>query len=613
MKLNYKNRKSDGPKLGQIVAKDLRKQTKHCFAKPTPRPEVSPLVLELPGKKLTDEGCMSMIEGLIETLQLRDGVSANRLEELHLSGNDLTTASLRALSPIFKLAEFDLLDLDLSDNKITIKTDEEVADWAFFLDSLRCCRALRRIDLSRNDLSGARGLECFVRVYAKQPVVDPLELEEWKEYKANEEDKKATDPEADSMATITERSRKMSLSSSATGSMEFMSRGTVLKRRQGLRSIPYIILAECSLTDSGALFLSYFLEKHFYPQQLMLPLKSGPQATQLDEYNEKSRCWGVVYLPNDALTDNGLKLLEKAEEARAEFAGIEEEEHPTNGSTESFVLVENQEADDSSTPSEPRRSPTLPSFKRRTHDNSKRHGGLDIENYRKKIQRSTLEQSGYDSVDLWRCGLKMLAYARVVMFGRAQEEHSPLPVVDRMEPIMQMMSTYLNAASASAPTITPCAPSSTGTIAPSLAATAHSITPCALTSTNLNVPSLPVTECSITPQPPLDYTAVTTLNGSGGKSNLPRTTIPTIFEEDDRHERDTCLPGELPEEIWQQITLQAAGGENVLSEHQQKAIISYARSNTASELEKGDLGKTEAAQLWWILERMGCLAYEVRT
>ncbi|KAK7605641.1 hypothetical protein IWX49DRAFT_244814 [Phyllosticta citricarpa] len=580
MKLNYKNRKSDGPKLGQIVTKDLRKQTKQCFAKPTPRPEVSPLILELPGKNLTDEGCLFMIEGLAETLEARGGVSANRLEELHLSGNKLTTSSLRALAKIIKLAELELLDLDLSNNSITVKNDQEALDLTFFLESIRNCRVLRRLNLSHNDMSGPRAFESLARVYAKQPVVEPLELDEWMGSDTSDEDK-ATD--ADSTGTLTERTRKLSLCA------EHMSQGTYLKRRQGLRAVPYIILNDCSLTDSGALFLSYALEKHYFPPQLMCPLKAGPQATQLDDYQDKSGCWGIVYLPNDALTDIGLNLLDKAEDARREFTGIEEEMAyiPGNGSQESFVMVNGQQPDEDegSTPLSRdalrRMSNALDHLRRRpTQDHRKHSVGLDIENYRKKIQRSTLEQCGYDSVDLWRSALKMLAYARV-MFNHAQDEHSPLPVVDRL-PIIQLMDTHMNG---------PCTTASSQEHAP----------PAATTASSANSESKPL------------HTTYPVLQCKGAKSICQRTTIPTILEENDGFERDPNLLGELPEDLWQGITLLAAGGADILSEQQQKAVIYYARDKTSDELEKGDLGKPEAAQLWWILQRMGCLAYEMRT
>lgn len=282
-----------------------------------------------------------MIEGLVETLKTRDGVSANKLEELHLTGNQLTTVSLRALAPVIELARFELTDIDLSDNCISVKTDQEAQDWEIFLQSFYGSRVLRRLDLSRNSLDGPRAFEILDRVYSKQPPVDPTQLEELGGYGNGQEF--GVDSSSD-LLELTNRARDMSITSATDESpavQDFMSAGTVLKRREGLRAVPYIILSETGMTDAGALYFSYILQKHYYPQQLMCPMRPGPQAAQLDEYRHRNNCWGLVYLPNDKLTDTGRRLLEKAEDSRSEFTGIEEDmaELQYSGSVESFVVV----------------------------------------------------------------------------------------------------------------------------------------------------------------------------------------------------------------------------------------------------------------------------------
>lgn len=324
-------RRSDGPKLGQIVAKDLRKQTKHGLT--------SPVILELDGKNLTDDGCLAMVNGLEETLRTHDGQSANRLEELHLTGNQLTTTSLRALAPIIDLARFDLADLDLSGNNISVKTENEARDWEIFLKAFCGCRVLRRIDLSRNSLDGPRAFEIFERVYSQQPPVDPTQLERNGSESGTES--------AGDLAELTNRTRNLSITSPTDDPSIFsdaMSAGTVLKRREGLRAIPYIILNDTGMTDAGALYFSYALQKHYFPQQLMCPLRPGPQATQLDEYRQSNHCWGLIYLPNNGLTDTGRRLLEKAEDSRSEFTGIEEDMAELSDSVGSFVVVAAKQA-----------------------------------------------------------------------------------------------------------------------------------------------------------------------------------------------------------------------------------------------------------------------------
>lgn len=94
-----------------------------------------------------------------------------RLEELCLTNNRLSATSLQALSSIIRLASYDLRDLDLSENNITIETETEVAIWEDFLTSFENCCLLRRIDISGNTL-GPRAFEVMTRVYAKQEAVD---------------------------------------------------------------------------------------------------------------------------------------------------------------------------------------------------------------------------------------------------------------------------------------------------------------------------------------------------------------------------------------------------------------------------------------------------------
>ncbi|KAL1630215.1 hypothetical protein SLS54_001075 [Diplodia seriata] len=591
MKLNYKN--------------DLRKQTKHCFAKDEPRPEPSPLMLDLDGKNLTDEGLLAMVEGLKETLDTRDGISANKLEELHLKGNQLTTTSLRALAPVIELARFELVDIDLSDNNISVKTSEEASDWETFLKAFGTCRMLRRIDLSGNRLDGPRPFEILDRVYSQQPPVDPTQLEDTETYGIDQE------PEMESNSDITEltnRSRNINIASATDDPPlvnDNMSAGTVLKRREGLRAIPYIILNDTAMTDAGALFFSYILQRHFYPQQLMCPLKPGPQAAQLDEYRHRNHCWGLVYLPNENLTDTGLRLLGKAEDARSEFAGIIDD-HGLTDSIGSFVMVDAKQAnsglryvttschdisesgkslDPLSNTMSHRRVSNASSLRRRADsaaEPGKKHAiALDIENYRKKIQRNILEELDYDSIDLWRCAVKMLTYAKVVMLGHEQGDDSPLPQVDRADPIMQMMQTHLFACHMTA------IPSAHGD------------------------PVLAVT--GTTPEfTQLDVDAWPSLPTPAGKSAPQRATIPVAIREENGYERDSDLLGEIPEHVWKDILVQAAGGHQILSNAQQNAIVGYARGRTTVTLEKSELGKPRPFKLWWILERMGCLAYETK-
>lgn len=124
------------------------------------------------GKALTDEGFIQFASALVEALNYSDGQGrCTRLEELCLKNNDLSLASLQALTPIIRLACYDLRDLDLSANRIHINTEDEVAIWEQFLTSFEKCCVLRRLDLSENGL-GSRGFETLLRVYVKERPID---------------------------------------------------------------------------------------------------------------------------------------------------------------------------------------------------------------------------------------------------------------------------------------------------------------------------------------------------------------------------------------------------------------------------------------------------------
>ncbi|KAF2137001.1 uncharacterized protein K452DRAFT_236556, partial [Aplosporella prunicola CBS 121167] len=557
-------RKSEGPKLGRIVAKDLRKQTTHCFGKQPPRPEVSPLDLELPGKKLTDEGCLAMVEALAQTLEMRDGVSANKLQSLNLSGNELTTVSLQALAAIIKLAAFDLTDLDLSNNKITVKTNKEAEEWEAFLQSFSECRVLRRIVFSGNDLSGSRPFEILTRVYAKQMPVDPTELEDTQEHSESD----------DALEDITNQTRSVNIdvAREEPKMTASLSDATFLKRRQGLRAVPYMVFDDANMTDSGALYLSYILAMHYPPQYLMCPLRAGPQATQLDEYNQRNHCWGIVYLPNTGFTEVGQSVLSLAEDARADFAGVEPDldQGKVNASSESFQFVNAKQGGSD--------------ISQNYTDPTKKHSpNMDIDNYRKKIQRAIIGDVGYDSVDMWRMALTMLAYARVVMLGKEPDEDSLLPGVTSHDPVHAYASKMM------------------------------------ATTTVPGEPILAITGVSDKPSAPqvIDYTSLPRASGHPNKPSPPSdhwkdypqtSNVSSVIEADNR---DSGLSGDLPEALWQQILAEATGCQGVLSDVQQKNIIRYARDPATTAFEQQGKSKPESAQLLLILDAMGCLEYKL--
>lgn len=121
---------------------------------------------------MTSEGLYEVASALTKSISYEDdNGKVVRLEELCLRDNKLEIRSLPHLSQIISLAAHDLRDLDLSENVITVTTDDEVRLWEDFLTSFSDCCVLRRIDLSGNPL-GHRAFEVLARVYGRQKSVD---------------------------------------------------------------------------------------------------------------------------------------------------------------------------------------------------------------------------------------------------------------------------------------------------------------------------------------------------------------------------------------------------------------------------------------------------------
>jgi len=149
--------------MGMLVQKDIMKRISNAKNQITAKDSSLELILQ--GKNLDDDGFALVCEALIEAIQ----VGAIHLEELNLSGNALTTASLRPLSAVIK-SQPGLKDLDLSKNNITVATGEDAKIWKMFLQSFENSRCLRRMDLSTNPLRD-KAMEVFLSVYSSQPPI----------------------------------------------------------------------------------------------------------------------------------------------------------------------------------------------------------------------------------------------------------------------------------------------------------------------------------------------------------------------------------------------------------------------------------------------------------
>ncbi|KAF2841830.1 hypothetical protein M501DRAFT_1013218 [Patellaria atrata CBS 101060] len=601
VKLNYANRKSEGVKLGQIVAKDMSKKAETFWSKSTSIKDSSPLELNLAGRKLGADGVQEVVEGLQEALTDQSGAGCFRLEELNLSGNDITTAMLPTLAQIIRIVPSDLRDLDLSGNKICVKTEEDAHNWEIFLYSFRNCHVVRRIDFSGNQLFGPKPFEVLLRVYSNHPTIDAAGLAPVQTLFSNPENHS---PGA-SVSEVSDLGKQMqSLSIKVPDEQAENPRASV--KRQGLRSIPYLVFSDVSMTDSGALHYSQILERHYHPQQLMRGVKPSSLATVYDEYHKKTQCWGLIHFPNGTLTATGEKLLYHAEAVRQSLSRFADEglgsllaQVTSTGTAytssleasqrRSSVAERNQRLSSNLT-SHQRHSSTIPAGSgpagSYSEDPSLPNEDIlateeQLVSVRKRIERIMMAEGQLSEVQLWRSSLRLLVLSRV-MFAKI----GPTP-----KSTSGGVSTY-----ASDLVVAP-SPSSTPIFA--------------ITSTS-NQP----TYASVT-----EYGSVTEFNKRkkqpsptkvGPKGAPVKSTVRAKIVVGSGGISDPGLPMQLPMKVWRQIILCAAKGEGVVSEEQQDRIIAYAQDRASLEIERGFANKNDSIRMWRILEAIGCLTYQVR-
>lgn len=534
---------------------------------------------------MTDEGLAEVVGGLHVALSHRDGPSCFTLEELNLANNDLTTKSLRALAPIIRLSSCHLKDLDLSGNRIAIVETTEADAWEAFLESFKHCCGMRRLVLSNNNLSGTTALEIFSRIYSRHPAIylDQLAIP----------DHVTT---GDNTGHISEATVEADKAKGRGGHSESIiedwrmsiTQGTMIPRACGLRSIPYIILSDIQMDDAGALWLSYVLENHHTPENLMDPVRPGPVSTTLQEYEEKTTCLGLVYLPNKRLSGSGLKLLQTAELVRQGLVESDDEmESPDDSSfirspssnfgtprsasleflTQATANISNRRVSISTTGS---------GIKRRVSgaspEKSRKHAAFDLTSLRKKIQRTTIEGAGQGDVVLWTTALKMNSYSRLFLSNMPQQD--PVAPGASAQAIKSLINKHqertLN----------------------------FRYTHERQTSRNV------ILEDRFARQRP---------SGPNKENKASRFDKWIKILEARGEYRANENPGRLPRSVWYKIILYAVDSNRIMDDRQRQKMLRYGSDIKTLALELETLGKGKSHQIWHVLDTTGCLEYEVKS
>lgn len=424
-KFDCTNRRNEGVDLGKSIGdaalKELEKTKKDAARQVSKARKVSTgsltggeneitgvhsIDLVAPSKALTDEGVAAMVEGLHAAMKSGNSTASVALEGLNLRDNKLTTRAMATLAPVIDLAQNELKTVVLSDNNITVTSDEEAKQWETFLTAFRSCKTLRRLDLSGNLELGARALEIFCKVHCNEPAIDPIALGGDRSVYTLDETEESDD-------------NKSAATDEPEGSLDWMTSGVMLRRRCGLRSIPYISFQNVGINDTGALWLSYILEDHYFPNQLVSELNAAPATSSIDAYRQGLVEGGIDWSGyKGSLGRDGLSLLNKTEAAR---------KHSTLSDTDSLLATSPMATSTKSL--QPRRHSRAIIGDRRSSirsihtDDGGEHEMSEVESMRKRIQRHIIEDRGIASVDLWKAALQIVTTSRKLAYIAAPIAH----------------------------------------------------------------------------------------------------------------------------------------------------------------------------------------------
>lgn len=417
-KFDCTNRRNEGVDLGKSIGdaalKGLEKTKKDAVRQAGKARKVSTgsltggenevtgvhsIDLVAPSKALTDDGVAAMVEGLHAAMQAGTSTASVALEGLNLRDNKLTTRALATLAPVIDLAQNELKTIVLSDNNITVTSETEASEWETFLTAFKSCKTLRRLDLSGNPELGARALEIFSKVHCNEPTIDPIALGGDRSVYTLDETQESDD-------------NKSATTDEGEGSLDWMTSGVMLRRRCGLRSIPYISFQNIGINDTGALWLSYILEDHYYPNQLVSEINAAPATSPVDAYRQGAVEGGIDWSGfQGSLGKDGLSLLTKTEIARKQT---------TNSETNS--LLAGSPLATSTKSLQPRRLSRASVGERRSSvrsihtDDGGEHELSEVESIRKRIQRHIIEARGVTSVGLWKAALQIVTTSRKLAY-----------------------------------------------------------------------------------------------------------------------------------------------------------------------------------------------------
>jgi hypothetical protein len=351
---------------------------------------------------------------------------------------------------------------------------------------------------------------------------------------------------------------------------------TELKRyscTRGLRSIPYLIISNISMTSGSAVLLSTTLTMHRPPERLLAYLPGGKALTLPDS----ARCSkGIVWLPNETLGSPARELLKMTEKL---------------GRAGSDIESEGNLYDDT----DPLRFPG-PSHGAVDVQQRQMRKKLDLEYTRltKRVRIDVLNSEGVHSAEIWSAALKMMVWCRAILLDdRDRHLGEGLQVGGRaMDHEHQMMNPDAHESE-----IGPFHPGTENfdTHFPSL----RNKTGSSSTSTS---PLRKKDTTNITTTLPF-HPKLPSSGSAKGLNHVASNSTPHL------QSRKQNWRFDLPMDVWCQIIALSVGAEGILDRAQQRQIMSYATNWDSLAQEMSVQGAPDYQQIWKILESVGCFTY----
>ena len=393
----------------------------------------------------------------------------------------------------------------------------------------------------------------------------------------------------------------------------------------GLRSVPYMIFSETGMNETCALYLSYVVASHLLPEQLLPlvpPAKAGLPSQQLEAYDTGSSCRGIVYFPNPLLNSAAKKVLALSERPRGgTHLEISEDEAADPATSPKKVKVALQRASeapvvpltqlnpDCSTQGNRRKSSAADGGSE-TGGNSYNIISSDIDRARSRIQGNTLKDLGPQCNDLWSSCLGMLPLSRAIFLRPHKTKPKPEINLKCVQEVWQPNPVSLPQA------FTLACPTSGETHGD------YSIY-APLASKNPNkaiVPRPPQTQdetrksghlrnasSNSAKQEKRDVSQHTTST----RSQVEEVEVEKV--EVEKVDYRSGLLGGLSKDHWQNIISLATGAKGLVNDSQQKAILAWAMDRATLMRERENLRREKSAQIWKVLDWMGCLNYHIHT